>query len=268
MTTEASFYAPKLGHRQPSHHHPIPALRYRRWTSWGGSVLVHGIIAAVLIFRGVPPTLPWPSSQQPSPGVLKARLFPSSRVPREPRPAPTQTPLPVPTLDAAGPEPTAPGVQAITTNTSPLPASGAAKLPSPDKVQPPATASPSNINTSAASSGEPAPSGYKNHMHQFLQQEAQAKDRELGPSAARDFARSHHTVTLKDNRKGRPQAPLTRAPKVRVNCTTALNKTLTVLSTFTGGRLDCSEPSSYADDYINKRVAAHSTQPAQPPAKN
>lgn len=274
MTPVAPFCAPKLDYRQPSYQLPSSSTHYRRWTGWSGSVLVHGIIAAVVILRGGPPATPLPSSQQPPTTVLKARLLPAPRATRESAAAPPQTPSSPVLIDAA--EPIAPGLQVNPTNTSTLPAADSAKLSSPDETlhhkarpaQLPSTASKPNTNTSAGSADEPVQSRYKTDMYRFLQQQAQAKDRELGRAAARDFARSHNTVTLQDNRKGKTEAPLTRAPKVRVNCTSALNKTLTVLSTMTGGRLDCSEPSSYAADYINKRVNAHSTQQAPPPPEN
>lgn len=87
----------------------------------------------------------------------------------------------------------------------------------------------------------------------FLAEQQEQAIMEESRRAAREFREKKNSPDLVDTRKGKPASIEAPRPTKRVNCSTATNKTLALLSSFAGGTLTCSGSAEH-DKFIQARI--------------
>lgn len=235
---------------------------------WGRALVVSGVfhllvLLAVLLAKPIPV----PEQTKPDQPTIHARLYvPSIAVKPEvtPPPKPKAVIEPEETKPVSSPEKQAPKMPSRAqekTNKSPkqeplpsseTPVKPATGSPSPDVQEP----VPKQPNTTSSQRNQRAGSlnlSPKTGAMDFLAEQQEQAIIEESRRAAREFREKKNSPDLVDTRKGKQASDKEQRPTKRVNCATATNKTLALLSSYAGGTLTCSDSAEH-DKFIEARL--------------
>ena len=90
----------------------------------------------------------------------------------------------------------------------------------------------------------------------FSQQQADARQREA-EMAASEYRKQQTSPEIVDPRKDEPEEEMNAPPPVNVDCSDTTTSVLAVISTYTGGRVTCSDRSNGFEKFIDKRLNKH-----------
>lgn len=147
---------------------------------------------------------------------------------------------------------------AIVESTQPaeIPQEAPSERPTPENTHPiPANISPLHTESSAKNqqAGRLNLSPRSSTERYFIQREQEAIAKE-GERAAREFRELKRSPRIIDPRKGEPKDTLVHRPTKKVNCSSTTNKTLAIVSTFTGGTIECTKLGEH-DKFIEARIS-------------
>lgn len=204
-------------------------------------------ISATLVYPKVTqPALPQSAVEKPEPDLPVSSLTEIVEAPdtaiSNVKKAETNTQV-EPTTELASPE--------VKNDSAKAPSPNAPKI-AEDLVLPPTTQdnNSGNANRQAGRLNLSPRAG----ASQFFKRREQQVIAEEGLRSAKEFRRKQNSPDLIDPRKDEEDTSYEERPVVNVNCSSNTNQALTVLSTWTGGTLECSKGSDY-ERFIEARIA-------------